>query len=517
VMEPESEPDEEEEDEAQSQSELVANQARDRQVGIRTLPQLLERASSEETTSRKKLEELMATGDEDDPVTILYTSGTSGVPKGVVLTHRSFLFQIERVPDRLPIERGQVVMSALPIWQSFERACEYIALASGGTIAYSKPMLRALFSDLRMYRPHYTTGVPRLWEGLQRSYQTELSGSSLRISTRLADSWARTRDKVAGRTPVWSREPGILSRLLLAPFAALVYLPGIAGRHIAYRKLRRRFGPRFVAGISGGGAVPGHTAQFFRAAGITLLEGYGLTETGPILALQDYFHPVTGTVGRLLPEVEFRIINETGGEAGIGEHGVLRVRCPSIMNGYYRNPELTSAVLDSGWLDTGDIVSRSRAGELAIIGRAKDTIILLGGENVEPEPIEEHLRRSPLIEDAMVVGQDRRYLAALIVVDPHEAARILKEHGQHDIYEDTSRVTPSRRKLAGSSLLHNRVRQDIAECISAGAGYRLHEQIYRFVLIPRTFRKPDELTHTGKKRRRVIEANFREDIRALYT
>ncbi len=496
--------------------EQASETARSQQVGICSLSQLLARAAAEETISRNKLEELLAAGDEDDPVTILYTSGTTGVPKGVVLTHRSFLFQIERVPNRLPVERGQIFMSALPIWQSFERAAEYIVLACGGTLAYSKPMLRALFSDLRAYSPHYATGVPRLWEGLQRSYQTELVSRTLRTWTLFADKWARARDRVLGRRPVWSTNSDILYRMMLLPYAVSVCIPGLVGRYLAYRKLRARFGPNFIAGISGGGALPAHTGRFYRAAGINLLEGYGLTEAGPILAIRDYFHQVTGTVGTLLPDIESRIIDEHGREVAVGEHGVLHVRGASVMNGYYRNPELTDAVIESGWLDTGDIVARARGGELAIIGRAKDTIILLGGENVEPEPIEEHLRRSPLIEDVMVVGQDKRYLAALVVVDPGEAGRFLKEHGETDVYEQSDTITPSRARLAESSLLYNRVRQDIADCVSAGSGYRLHEQIYRFTLIPRAFREPDELTHTRKKRRRTIEENFKQTIREMY-
>ncbi|MFP4644375.1 MAG: long-chain fatty acid--CoA ligase, partial [Spirochaetales bacterium] len=166
---------------------------------------------------------------------------------------------------------------------------------------------------------------------------------------------------------------------------------------------------------------------------------------------------------------------------------------------------------------TGDIVARSRGGEIAIIGRAKDTIILLGGENVEPEPIEEHLRGSSLIEDVMVVGQDRRYLAALIVLDTQEASRFMEELGETDLYDPGDGVTPSRARLAEFSALHNRIRQDIAERVSAGAGYRLHEQVYRFTLIPRAFREPDELTHTRKKRRRVIEENFRQTINGMFT
>ncbi len=505
------------EQETEHDFERASRTARSQHVGIHSLSQLLARAEAEETTPRNELEEHLAAGNEDDPVTILYTSGTTGVAKGVVLTHRSFLFQIERVPRRLPVERGHVFMSALPIWQSFERAAEYIVLACGGTIAYSKPMLRALFSDLRAYAPHYATGVPRLWEGLQRSYQTELVGRSHRMWTLFADKWARARDRVLGNRPVWSRNPDTLYRLMLVPFAILVCIPGLIGRYISYRKLRSRFGPRFVAGISGGGAIPAHTGRFYRSAGITLLEGYGLTETGPILAVGDYFHQVTGTVGRLLPDIESKIIDENGREVGTGEHGVLHVRSASVMNGYYRNPELTAAVLESGWLDTGDIVARARGGELAIIGRAKDTIILLGGENVEPEPIEEHLRRSSLIEDAMIVGQDRRYLSALVVVDPHEAARFLAENGETDRYDEANAVSPSRSGLADSPLLYNRVRQDIAESVSGSAGYRLHEQIYRFTLVPRAFREPDELTHTRKKRRRVIEANFAQTIHSMYT
>lgn len=461
----------------------------------------------------QSLEELAAGGERSDDLeaelaacpdeltaTILYTSGTTGEPKGAVLTHESFLFQIERVASRVPIELGDVTLSILPIWHSFERACEYIVLAAGGAIAYSKPTIRSIHRDLRTFRPHWMTGVPRLLDGLRHAYENEILQRRSELPARIAHYYARLADRVLGRRPVWTPRSDMLRRVALVPLFLLLIVPGTIARLVTFSSFRRQFGRHFRAAISGGGKLPSHTDRFFRAAGITLLEGYGLTEAGPILAVRSFDRPVVGTVGTLLPDIESKIVGSDGSEVDIGECGNLYVRGASLMSGYYRNPELTAEVLERGWLNTGDIVMRSRAGELSIQGRAKETIVLSGGENIEPAPIEQRLCTSPLVRDCMIVGQDRKFLGALIVPDLEHAAA-------EGLIMDAEVETEA---------LRDRIRQEIAEHIGTASGYRSHEQIYRFAIVSTPFTEPAHLTHTGKKRRAQIELDFRATIESVY-
>jgi len=191
----------------------------------------------------------------------------------------------------------------------------------------------------------------------------------------------------------------ILPFIILTPFRAL-------GDLVVFRKIKEKLGTRFIAGVSGGGALPPSVDQFFQAIGILVLEGYGLTETAPVLAVRLRRHPVVGTVGPVHKGTEVRIVDESGTPLPPGKKGVIQARGPQVMLGYYRRPDLTQKVLSpDGWLDTGDLGMWTINRELKIVGRAKDTIVLRGGENIEPIPIEQRLCESPYILQAIVLGQ----------------------------------------------------------------------------------------------------------------
>jgi long-chain acyl-CoA synthetase len=292
----------------------------------------------------------------------------------------------------------------------------------------------------------------------------------------------------------------VVPLLVLSPFKAL-------GDVLVFKSLKERLGGRFVAGVSGGGALPPYVDRFFQAAGIKLLEGYGLTETGPVLAVRHQHRPVPGTVGRLLPDVEYRVLGEDMAVLPPGEKGVLYVRSPQIMEGYYKKPHETDAVLNEGWLNTGDIVVFTHSGQFTILGRAKETIVLLGGENIEPVPIEEKLVQSDLIDQAMVVGQDRKFLGALVVPNDEALQAFLDE--QEIQYVDRDEVLENPQ-------VQERFREEINSLVNPKTGFKSFERVFRFKLLPTHFEVGRELTHTLKKRRSVIYELYAEQIASIF-
>uniref|UniRef100_A0A1D1Z3V4 4-coumarate--CoA ligase n=3 Tax=Anthurium amnicola TaxID=1678845 RepID=A0A1D1Z3V4_9ARAE len=383
--------------------------------------------------------------DPDDVATFIYTSGTSSSPKGVMLTHRNILHQIKNLWDIVPAEPGDRFVSMLPPWHVYERVCEYFIFTYGIEQVYTT--VKKLKEDLRRYQPEYLISVPLVYETLYSAIQKQIStssaarkfvaGSLINISFLYMEAKRVYEGKVlTGKRQQLFIFAVILDWVRARVIAALLWPLHILAIQLVYRKIHSAIGMS-KAGISAGGSLPLHIDRFFEAIGVKLQNGYGLTETSPAVAVRRPKCNVLGTVGHPIKHTEIKVVDsETGRVLPDGSKGIIKVRGPQVMKGYYKNPSATDKALDvDGWFNTGDIgwiapnmAGRSRCcgGMLVLEGRAKDTIVLTTGENVEPSELEEAAMKSSLIKQIVVIGQDQRRLGALIVPEKEELALAAK-------------------------------------------------------------------------------------------
>jgi long-chain acyl-CoA synthetase len=463
----------------------------------------------------REYDESVARGKHEELATIIYTSGTTGEPKGVCLSHGNFLYQTENiVPAVIRIQPGHVFLTVLPVWHSFERVVQYIILAAGAGIAYSKPIGSIMLADMQAIRPHWLTSVPRIWESVQDGVYRSLKNQGsikkalFNFFVGIGESYAYFRDHFLGLRPQFAPRSRLLEVLgsfipliLIAPFRFL-------GGFIVFKTVKSKLGGRFIAGISGGGALPPSVDRFFSAIGILILEGYGLTETAPVVGVRPQAKPVMGTVGPPLRGTEVKIVDELEEPLSYGRKGVIMVRGPQVMIGYYKRPELTAKVLsESGWLDTGDLGMLTRRGEIRITGRAKDTIVLRGGENVEPVPIEQKLVESEYLQQAVVLGQDQRYLAALIVPAKEAVIAWAEENNVPIVDYEALLLQPEISEL---------IDYEVNELVSAKNGFKSFERIFRFALLPKLFEVGRELSAKQEVKRHAVVEIYRKEVKKLF-
>ena len=455
-------------------------------------------------------------GKPDDVATIIFTSGTTGEPKGVMLSHNNFLNQSANAYKPLDNRPGDVYLSVLPVWHSYERAINYIAMHRAGAIAYSKPVGKIMLADCAAIKPHWVPSVPRIWEAVRTGiYRNAASGSAVKkgifnFFVTVCALHQKLKDMLLGRTPHFTRRIVFFDMLFsFIPFLLLCPLRGL-GNVLVFNKIKAKLGGRVKAGISGGAALPGAVDSFFAAAGIKLLEGYGITEAAPILAVRHRYNPVPKTVGPSFPNMEIIIRDpETGKELPPGRKGVVHARGPQIMLGYYNKPEETKKVIDSnGWLNTGDIGLKTWKGELKLTGRAKDTIVLLGGENIEPTPIEDKIRDSEYIDHAIVLGQDQKYLAALIVPNFERLETYAKENSIPYMDIESLVKFPEIRELLQS---------EVSMLVNRKTGFRGFEMIYRIAVLSKPFEPGVELSGKQDYKRHFITKMYKKEIAELFS
>lgn len=461
----------------------------------------------------RTIEDERLKGKGDDTATIIFTSGTTGEPKGVVLSHANFAYQLEALPRVIPVVGpGQRWLSVLPVWHSFERILQYFIVSQASTIAYSKPLGSILIADLSLVNPHWMGSVPRIWEAVKvgvfnsMKAKSPVAKSLFKFFVLVAKHYNHNRDLLVGEVATFKKRSRLLDVLRSFLPTVLLYPLYKVGDHLVYGKVKQKLGKNFIAGVSGGGSLSESVDMFFSSIGIKLLDGYGLTESAPVIAVRNLNHGIKRTVSPLVG-TEVKIVDEGGREVPPGVKGVVMARGPQVMKGYYKRPALTKAVLSpDGWLNTGDLGVWTHHGEFALAGRAKDTIVLSGGENLEPVPIEAKICESEFVESAVVLGQDKKYLGALVVLNRKNIEEYLKREQIPYLVD----------KLAGMKEVKALVEASINEIISVKHGFKNYEHINRIVIISKSFEVGVELSAKQELKRFEINKLYKQEIEKLF-
>ena len=458
-------------------------------------------------------------GTRDEIASIIFTSGTTGTPKGVMLSHGNYLSQLDELIERIPLEPGDKALCILPVWHAYQRACEYVVIAQGAGLCYSKPVGSIILNDLATLNPQMMPAVPRVWEAIYDGIWKKMRNTGkisyllFRSSVNVAIIWSRIDRKLRrlnsrfGNDYLWLWWP-----ILFIPWIVLFALKCI-GDAVFFSRIRKLLGTNFKTGIVGGGAFPKNLDEFYWAVGIKIVEGYGLTETSPIVSVRPCYRPVFRNVGRPLRNVEVRVVDDEGLILPRCHKGILQVKGETVMKGYYKREDLTRKVMTvDGWFDTGDIAILTVDGEIQLRGRKKDTIVLYGGENIEPLPIEQKLNTSRYIQSSVVIGTDdkgvdQRTLGALILPVQDEILSYAKENGIQSSDYKSLVETPEIKKLIAS---------EINSLISTKTGFKTFERIYSFEIITKPFEVGVELSAKQDMVRYRICELYKDKIAMLF-
>jgi long-chain acyl-CoA synthetase len=417
-----------------------------------------------------------------DPATLIYTSGTTGRPKGCQLTHSNLVYEIRGAKAAFPalLDKGERLLVFLPLAHVLARAITIAAFANKVTLGFTND-IKNLVPMFGVFKPTLVVSVPRVFEKVyntaEQNAQNDGKGRIFEIAVNTAIEWSRAQDK--------GRGAGLLLRAKHALFDRLVY-----------GKLRAALGGDCHAAISGGAPLGARLGHFYRGVGLTIYEGYGLTETSAAITVNQVDALKVGSVGKLL----------SGNSMRLGDDDELLVRGGVVFAGYWHNEEETKAVFSDGWFHTGDLGAIDDEGFLTIIGRKKEIIVTAGGKNVAPAILEDRLRAHPLISQAMCVGDAKPFIAALITIDPEAFGGWKQRNGKN--------ADASVADLADDPDLAAEIDLAIKE---ANQAVSKAEAIRKFRVLPVDFTEDTgELTPTMKVKRKVVAEKFATDIEALY-
>jgi long-chain acyl-CoA synthetase len=450
----------------------------------------------------------------EDLLTIIYTSGTTGTPKGVMLSHANIMHNIRTLPPLIRLESDDVWVSILPTWHIFERTAEYIHVAKGSCLVYSS--IRTFAADLESYKPTLVATVPRIWESLYSKINAALKKKDpkkakiFNLLVRVSAAYRRNARVLRDQLPVFEKRAWHLrfaDKVQALVSNIFLFLPNL----LAKKKLilvQEKFGGRLKGAISGGGSLPPYLDEWIDAIGIRIINAYGMTECSPGIAGRGFNCDVFGTIGPAVGETDLRIVNDQGEPVPNGIEGEIQVRGAQVFKGYYKNDEANAnAFTPEGFLRTGDLGRLTLTGELVITGRAKEIIVLASGENVDPTNIEATLSMFPFVQDAVLVGQDKKGLGALIVPDLEKLREFVQEKYNQVLGETEG-------ALRDKQLL-DRLRAEMNKLLNPKKGFKPYEKLQNIHFLDKEFTLGEELTNSFKKKRHVIEKKYKDIINRL--
>jgi len=449
--------------------------------GVLTFAQVLEKGKKIAEQKPELFEELTLKIKPDDVATINYTSGTTGIPKGVMLTHSNFFSNVKASSTVIDFSEKDTVLSWLPLSHVLERMVTFTLLYKGCTIAYAES-LDTVAENMPEVKPHIMVCVPRLFEKFySKVMDNVLSSSSLK---RKIFFWATKVGKEYGNRKLLNQHIS----------GGLQFKRNLAHK-LVFSKIIEKTGGRVRFFVSGGAPLSKDIAEFFYALGLVILEGYGLTETSPVIAVNTFDNLKFGSVGKPIPGVEVKI----------AEDGEILTKGPHVMKGYYKMETETNEAMQGGWFSTGDIGHLDEEGFLVITDRKKDILVTAGGKNVAPQPIENLLKTNPYISNAVVIGDNRRFISALVVPDFEKLEEYAKSN--NIAYENQSELTRKEEIL-------NFMLAEVDRSTPALAAY---ERIKKIALLDRDFEEEKgEITPTLKVKRNIVENKYKDIIDSMY-